>query len=115
MKRIVNLPNLFLMSAIFTFLGGLGQLLIPQQWVGSFIPSIDASGAFISRFMGVVVLGTGVIAFLARGVKDEQALRAILSGFLVINAGSLVLAVHGLSAGLMGREGFTDLVIHGFF
>ena len=113
MKRIFSQSNLLLATALVTFVGGLGNLLIPLQWVGSFIPSIDASGAFISRFTGVLLLGASVIALLARDLNDKKALRAIFSGFIVMNIGSLILAAYGLSAGMMGREGFADLVIHG--
>ena len=113
MKKILNLSTLLVVNAVFALLGGLSQLLAPQEWVRNFIPSIDVGGAFIAQFMGIVVLGMAAISFLSRNVKDKTALNAILIGIIIMHAGSLFLAIYGMNAGLMSQEAYADIVIHG--
>jgi hypothetical protein len=114
MKTIFNLKTLFVINAVFALIGGLGELLTPQQLVGSFVPSLDAGGEFIARNMGAFQLGTAVISFLARNIQDRAALKAILTGFLVIHTGITLVAIqHGMPRGLMSAETTVDIVIHG--
>jgi len=115
MNKIFTPSTLLVVNAVLTLLGGLSQLFIPEQWVGNFIPSIDAGGAFVAQFMGIVVIGMAAISFLSRNVKDQTALNAILIGFIITHAGSLFLVIYGMNAGLMSQEGFADIVVHGFF
>jgi hypothetical protein len=53
MKKVFNLKTLFVINAAFALIGGLDEALIPQQFVGSFVSSLDASSAFIAQNMGV--------------------------------------------------------------
>jgi hypothetical protein len=73
----LNLKTPFVINAVFALMGGLGELLTPQQLVGSFVPSLDAGGEFIARNTGAFQLGTAVISFLARNIQDRAALKAI--------------------------------------
>jgi hypothetical protein len=113
MKKVFNLKTLFVINAAFALIGGLGEALIPQQFVGSFVSSLDASSAFIAQNMGVFQTGTAIISFTARNVQDKAALKAILAGFVVIHAGITLVALNGMAKGVMSSEGIADLVIHG--
>src|SRR5690606_31144257 len=114
MKKIFSLKGLFVVNAIFALLGGLGEALAPEQFVGSFVSSLDSSGAFMAQNAGVFQTGTAIISFLARGIQDRRALKAILAGFTLIHVGVVLVAVqHMVSAGTVNAEGVGDLVIHG--
>jgi hypothetical protein len=113
MKKIFKLKTLFVINAAFALIGGLGEALAPQQFVGSFVESLDASGAFIAQNMGVFQLGTAVISFMARNVQDRVTLRAILAGFFVVHVGITLVAINGIATGVTNSESVADLVIHG--
>jgi hypothetical protein len=113
LKKVFNLKTLLVVNAVFALIGGLGEALAPREFVGSFVASLDASGAFIAQNMGVFQLGTAVISFMAMNVQDRAALKAILAGFVVIHAGITLVALNGMASGVMSSEGVADLVIHG--
>ncbi len=114
MRKTFNLKALFVVNAIFAFIGGLGEALAPQQFVGSFVSSLDASGEFMAQNTGVFQTGTAIISILAMNIQDRRALKAILAGFTFIHAGVVAVAVqHMVSTGTVNAEGVGDLLIHG--
>jgi hypothetical protein len=114
-KRLFTLKTLFVINAVFALIGGLGEALAPHEFVGSFIPTLDAGGAFIARNLGIFQTGTAIISFMARNLQDSAALRAILAGFFVVHAGILLVAINGIATGVSSSESVTDLAIHGLF
>jgi cytochrome c biogenesis protein CcdA len=114
MKKVFSLKVLFVVNAIFALVGGLGEALAPQQFVGSFVSSLDSSGAFMAQNTGVFQTGTAIISFLARNIQDGRALKAILGGFTLIHTGVVLVAVqHMVSMRAVSSDGVGDLVIHG--
>ncbi len=67
--------------AAFTSLlfGGIG-LALPDLLAGAFGLQLDAAGVVLARLASASYLGFGVLSWLARGVVDAPALRAITIG-----------------------------------
>lgn len=68
--------------------------------------------ATIVQAQGAILLGLGVINWLARSVTDEAALRAVLAGNLVVQLASLVVAARALLLGILPIQGAPAIVIH---
>lgn len=82
--------------------------------MGSFVTSLNADGAFMAQNTGVFQAGTAIIAFMARNVREKVALRSLVVGFTLINAGVVAVAVQQMvSRGTVSSDGIGDLIIHG--
>ena len=74
--------------AIFGVLGvlfGLGFLLAPEMSLRAYGVPTDPHNLMQSRYFGSVLLGFGLVSFLARETQDPKAIRALLVGGLVGN------------------------------
>lgn len=114
MKRIFSLKSLFIVYTFLAGISGLAEALTPYQFVGSFITSLTADGAFMSQNTGIFQAGTAIIAFLAWNIREKVALRSLLIGFTFINAGVVAVAVQQMiSRGTVSIDGIGDLIVHG--
>lgn len=114
MKRFFSLKAILIVYAFLAGISGLAEALAPHQFVGSFLTSLNADGAFMAQTTGVFQAGTAIIAFMARNVGDKVALRSLLAGFTFINAGVVAVAVQQMvSRGTVSSDGIGDLIVHG--
>lgn len=70
-------------AAIVLILWGLGFFLIPAELGATFGVPPEPHNIVTSRFLGSVLLGLGVITWLARDFRDWAAVRSVLIGFVV--------------------------------
>jgi hypothetical protein len=68
--------------------------------------------ATIAQAQGAILLGLGVINWMARSIADDGALTAILAGNLVVQLASLGVAARALVLGIFPMSAAPAVVIH---
>lgn len=91
---------------------GLGFLLFPEFSAKQYGVPAEPHVLMLGRYFGGTLLTYGLILWLARSVRDDVALRALLLGAVVGNLiGLLVSAWAGL-AGLQNAMAWSSVVIY---
>lgn len=68
--------------------------------------------ATIAQAQGAILLGLGVINWMAAKLTDDAALMAVLAGNLVVQLASLAVAARALAAGIFPPAAAPAIVIH---
>lgn len=68
--------------------------------------------ATIAQAQGAILLGLGVINWLSRDLTDRRSLTAVLSGNLVVQAVSLIVAARAVALHIFPVQGAPAIVIH---
>jgi hypothetical protein len=100
------------LGAVLAWLFGAMLLLAPGPFFAPIGIVLDEKLATIAQNQGAALIAIGLIDFLARGVTDAAALRAVLIGNLVIQLLSLAIAVRALALGIFPPQGAPAVVIH---
>ena len=98
----MTLRNFLTFASIVALVFGLGFVLITGQLVSLYNISLNAGGIFVGQLFGAALLGFGVLNWLARNLKDSQALTAIVLANLVGDTIGFVLALLAQLGGVAG-------------
>jgi hypothetical protein len=106
-----KLSKLLLINGLFTFIGGVILIIIPNTifgWVG-----IQLSGNIyvISYLLGVTSISFSVLSLYATLLKDRDSLKAISLTFLIFHLASAIVGINGLLHGLHAVI-WINIVIH---
>jgi len=106
--------NILTIAAVLAFIFGLGFVLMPAQLVSLYNVDLNEAGLLISQLYGAALLGFGVLNWLARGVNDEGAKQAILTGNLATDALGFVFSLLGQLGGVPGVNalGWSTVLIY---
>jgi hypothetical protein len=111
----MKLKTLFVVSAIYMALLGLGFIFLPLQ-IGINAVPVDASTALIAylRVFGSTFIAIGVLNWIARNAEPSTARNAILYGNMTGFGLAALLDLWGLLSG--GRQlALVFVIIHLFF
>lgn len=109
----MKLSTLFIANAIFALFGALSLLLMPEKIMASYGATLNESGKFLAQILGTTVLAMAAISYQARNLKDKNALKVILIGFLIAHVGSGIFALMAVSSGVLNSMGWVDVLAHG--
>lgn len=107
----MKLNTFLLIAAILYAIFGLGGLFAPAQLYGPMGITMDASAQLMARTGSAAVVGLAVMLWLARGVENAAATRAILLGNVVYIAVEVAILVIGLVSGSMSAAGLPGLIV----
>jgi len=99
-------------SGILGIVFGLGFLLAPEAAAPLYGIPIEPHTMMMDRYFGGTLLWVGLVAWLARGVRDDAALRAILQANVVGNVAGLVISVWATLAGLLNAMGWSSAILY---
>jgi hypothetical protein len=99
-------------SAVLAWLFGLVLLFNSKAFEAPVGIILTDQLATIAQAQGAILLGLGVINWLSRSIRDDQALRAVLAGNLVVQLASLGVALRALALGLFSSKGAPAVAIH---
>ena len=109
-------PKLILtLSSIIYFLRAVGLLVAPAKLFNMYGITLDKTGEWNGQFLGGVLLGIGVLNWLARSLPEEEALRKILIANLVLDSMGFLLSLKGTLDGLFGPPGWAPTIQHLIF
>jgi hypothetical protein len=104
---------------IFSFLNGIGALLMPARDLAPFGVETDAGGLLNIQYFGISAIGFAVVFWLIRNWSDWEYVRTIYYGGFVTFVLALILGVMGTLSGVMNTLGWANaaidlLIIAGF-
>lgn len=80
----MKLKTIFTINCIIAFMFGAGFIFLPTLCCTLMGYEIGGDSILIAQGMGVFVLGTGVLTFLARGTPKSEARRAIALSMIIL-------------------------------
>lgn len=111
----MTLKLLFTINAVAASLFGLGFLLVPAPLLALYGLSPDPNLIYLARLLGGAVLGYGIVTWMARPADASPARRAIVFGYFVGFAASLVAALMGQLAGVVNAWGWSTVALYVLF
>jgi hypothetical protein len=113
-ENLMRFSTFMAIAALLALLFGLGFLLFPAELMSSYGVTLEEAGQWVGRYLGSAFMGISVLAWLARKAERGGALRAIVLGFLVLSAVSLVVAILDVIYGAGNALVWSTVVIHVF-
>jgi len=99
-------------GAVLAWIFGAMLLFAPGPFFAPIGVVVTDKIAAVAQAQGAILVGLGVINFLARGTVDPTALRAVLVGNLVVQLLSLGVAIRALALGIFPPQGAPSIVVH---
>lgn len=111
MKLSTFLAVTGLVGALF----GLEFLLVPEFGLKQYGVPADPYNLMQARYFGASLLPYGLLLWLARGTRDDGALRAILQANVVAYLAGCVVSVWVVLTGLQNQMAWSSVLIYGVF
>jgi len=108
----MNARMFFMVQAAVAILYALGFLIVPRAVSHLYGVTSGPAAILAFRYFGVTLLGIGLIFWLARDVKDDEARKAILGGAGISNQIGLVVTLWGTASGIMNGLGWTVVLLY---
>lgn len=99
-------------GAVLALLFGAALLVLPQPMMESFGLAPNATGAVLSRDLGVVLLAVAVLNWLARDAPAGPALTAVLVGNLLVQALQTAVDTYHVLTGQIAPSGWGGVGLH---
>lgn len=103
---------LLIISAVLAWLFALMLLFNAKAFEAPVGIVLDAKTATLAQAQGAILLGLGVINWMARKLLDNHALEAVLAGNLVVQIASLIVAGRAVITGIFPPKGAPAIIIH---
>src|SRR5687767_6289851 len=94
--------NVLTVSAILSFLFGLGFMLMPGQLVTLYNVELNDTGRFVAQLYGATLFGFGLLNWFAREFADATVQRAVLTANVLTAALGFIFALLGQLGGVAG-------------
>jgi hypothetical protein len=93
---------------------GLAAMLLfaPRRFEAPVGIDLTEKAATIAQAQGALLAGIGLINWLSRSVTDTRALRAVLTGNLLVQLISFIVVARAILIGLFPSGGAGALIIH---
>lgn len=108
----MKLQHVLVFAALVSILYGLGLLLIPGQLFSFYEVPQDAASTLMGRLFAAALIGLGLVAWLARGIDESAARRAVVPSFLIGALVGLIVSAHGVYSGVMNTLGWSVVIIY---
>ncbi len=104
----MKLSTLFVITAIVSFIFGLGFIVAPNVSVGLYGNTLEGAGIFVARYFGAALLGYAFLAWLNR----NGASRGVVLGFFAAMVLGFVVALYDAIAGTHNGLVWLNVVIY---
>jgi hypothetical protein len=109
----MKLSTFLAVAGALATLFGLGFLLVPAFALAQYGVPTDPHNLMQARYFGTTLLSVGLIFWLARRIRDDDALRAILLGGTVGNGIGAIISAWAALAGLQNALAWSSVAIYG--
>ena len=106
--------NVLTVSAILSFLFGLGFMLMPGPLVALYGVEANDVGRYVGQLYGATLFGFGLLNWFARGFGEGSAQRAVLTANAVTAALGFIFSLIGQLGGVEGVNalGWSTVLIY---
>jgi len=91
----MKLNTLFIITALVSFIFGLGFILAPVATINLYGNSLEGVGVFVGRYFGAALLGYAFLAWLCRNSSSK----GVQAGFFAAMVLGLAVSVYDVFAG----------------
>ncbi len=106
----MKLSLFLIIKAVISLVFGILLAVIPAQLMAIFGSTLDPSGVLMTRLVGALLIGIGLICWLSRTKSAESLQDIVLSLFVADTLGFLVVLM-GQMSGLMNAMGWIIVLI----
>jgi hypothetical protein len=99
-------------TGILGIVFGLGFLLAPEAVAPLYGVPVEAHTMMMDRYFGGSLLWVGLITWLARGLRDDAALRTLLQAGTVGNLAGLAISAWAALTGLMNALAWSSVSLY---
>ena len=106
--------NVLTVSAILSFLFGLGFMFFPGPLVTLYNVELNDAGQFIGQLYGATLFGFGLLNWFAREFADGQAQRALLTANTLTATLGFLFSLFGQLGGVpgVGALGWSTVLLY---
>jgi hypothetical protein len=108
----MRLSTLLGINAVLALLFGLGFLIAPGPMLSAYGATPSPELAQMARFFGSGLLGYAILTWLARGITDAGARRAIVLSLILSFGVGFVVAVWGQISGVVHALGWLTVALY---
>jgi len=101
-----------IINAVIAFGFGIAFVVGAEPTAAMYGLTLSPGGLLLARLLGAAFLGYGVITFQARNAADSPARQAIALGLVVGNAIGGVIALLGVTSGVVNALGWSSVAIY---
>jgi len=99
-------------AAAVAIIYGIAFILVPDFVLTTYGMTPNAALDLMARYLGLTLLGMGLITWLVRETTDAKALRGLLTGLAVQGAIGLLVSIWGTVNGTMNGMGWSAVLIY---
>ena len=106
--------NVLMVSAILSFLFGIGFMLMPGQLVTLYNVELNDTGRYVAQLYGATLFGFGLLNWFAREFADGWVQRAVLTANFLTAALGTIFSLIGQLGGVQGVNalGWSTVLIY---
>jgi hypothetical protein len=106
--------NVLTVSAVLSFLFGLGFMLMPGTLVTFYNVELNDAGQFVGQLYGLTLFGFGLLNWLAREFADGSVQQAVLTANFLTTALGTIFSLIGQLGGVPGVNalGWSTVLIY---
>jgi hypothetical protein len=102
-------------TGFVAFLFGSGFLLAPEVTGPLYGLPSEPHILMMDRYFGGTLMCVGLLSWLARGVRDDAALRALFQSNAVANVLGVIISAWAALAGLQSAMAWVSVALYGLF
>jgi hypothetical protein len=106
---------MFVLNGIVASAYGISFLLVPAIVLSIYGVTQGPAEKLMGQFFGVALVAIGLLTWLARGVTDASAQRAMILALLISNVTGVIVSVLGTLSGVMSAVGWSAVAIYVLF
>lgn len=108
----MTLKTFFTVFAVLSALFGIGFVTVPNDVLAMYGFPASPHVAVMARLFGGTLLAFAVIQWMARDLRDERALTALLMGLGISHVVNLLISIAATMAGTINVLGWTTVLIY---
>ena len=108
----MKIKHLLIFNAIVAIVYGLGELLIPATMFSMHGITYSAGASLMAQYFGALLIGTGLLVWIARNVTDPEALWAIILAYFICDLIGLIVSLVGTVSGVMNNMGWVAVFVY---
>jgi DMSO reductase anchor subunit len=108
----MKLKTLMIINTIVAIVFGLSFIIIPTQVYSLYDITADEQLIYMARLFGTVLIGFGILTWMARNATDSDARKAIVLALFIADSIGFVVALLGQLSNVVNALGWSTVAIY---